>query len=174
MIYNYDIKDMLRWEEVSVRLYGQPKLKKPSDLKGIKESFKVPLHSRCSMSCHVKDNDVYIKCRDYFSVDYTPEGLEGTPLSVRCEAMGIKPKKSKFIYQDNWGSIVLRNEAWLKISGIVKAISIAPVWEVATSLENVANRFYEVNYGWNEGLNCDWIRFIDDLVPALSRYLCDE
>lgn len=98
----------------SKRHYGEPKLSKPKELSGIKQSFSVDfIHKKCACQCFIKDNDLWIKHRDYFSSTYCkPEDI-GAPLSYRMKKYFGEQKKEKFIYSDNWGSIVLRNEAWL-------------------------------------------------------------
>ncbi len=46
-------------------------------------------------------------------------------------------KKTKFIYSDSWGSIILRNEAWITIENLVAVIKMERFWErVIKELKN--------------------------------------
>ena len=107
----------------SKRYYGEPKLSKPKELSKIKQSFSTDFISKkCSCQCFIKDNDLWIKHRDYFSSSYCRTEDIGTPLSYRVQKYCNKQKKEKFIYSDNWGNIVLRNEAWLCFKNIKPVI----------------------------------------------------
>ena len=87
---------------ISKRIYGEPKLSKPKDLKNIKQAFSVKLNTKCKCPIFTKGNDVYIKVKDWFS-DYIPKELI----------------RHKFIYNDSFGAVVFRNEAWIKIDNLI-------------------------------------------------------
>ena len=96
------------------------KLSKPKELKGIKKFASVSfIPNRCTCQLFLDDSDLYIKHPDYFSPTYCRPEDYGTPLSYRAKKYGISVPKNKFIYDDNWGAIVLRREAWIKISNFV-------------------------------------------------------
>lgn len=115
----------LACEAESYRLYGQPKLDKPKELKGIKQSFSVQWNKNCTCQCFVKDNDLWIKHRDFFSSSHKhlPED-NGTPLTYRIKKyFGVsKSYLDKFIYSDCWGDIILRNEAWIVFRNMKQTI----------------------------------------------------
>ena len=103
------------------RKYGEPKMKKPKELSGIKESFSVDfIPKKCKCQCFVSGNDLWIKHRDFFSeeMEYEKEDF-GTPLEYRANKYLGKEKKGKFVYNDCWGDIVNRNEAWIVFKNIM-------------------------------------------------------
>lgn len=112
----------MKFEILSFREYGEPRLPKPKELKNIKPSFSVDyIPKKCKCQVFLKDGDIYVKHRDYFSHVITGNG---EPLEVLVKKhLGID-KAKKFIYGDSWGSIVLRNEAWVKISEIDTSVFI--------------------------------------------------
>jgi hypothetical protein len=57
----------VRFVVVSSRKYGQPKLVKPRELKGVSASFSVLYLKNCSCQCFVFGDDVWIKHRDWCS-----------------------------------------------------------------------------------------------------------
>lgn len=91
---------------ISERSWGDPKLPKPKILKGIKQSGSAQF-GKCKCPVFFTEEKVYVKHRDWFSASIPiPE----------AERLGIIDKiKNKFIYNDNFGSVVLRDEAWLEI-----------------------------------------------------------
>ena len=95
-------------EVVSYRFYGQPKLAKPSELKGIKQSFSADyIPKKCSCPCFANGDDLWIKHRDFFSASHRPSDPKdnGTPLIYRAKKyfnMDLSSKE-KFIYADCWG-----------------------------------------------------------------------
>ncbi len=115
---------MIAFQIYSMRFYGQPKLSKPKELRGIKQAFSVDyVPGKCKCQVFVKGNDVWVKHRDYFSnpMPILAEDL-GTPLSYRAEKYLGKKIFEKFAYADTWGSIILRNEAWLVIKNLYKQV----------------------------------------------------
>ena len=105
--------NQLKFIHYSIRKYGQPKLDKPKELKGVKQAFSVDyIPNRCRCPIFILGNDVWIQHNDYFSESMkTPIEDIGTPLSYRCEKYLGKQKKEKFIYPDTWGEIVLRKSS---------------------------------------------------------------
>lgn len=104
-------------EVYSYRIYGQPRLPKPAELKGIKQSFSVDFMSdKCKCQCFINENDLWIKHRDFFSSCHKADQEDiGTPLTYRLSKYFCEDKQylNKFVYPDCWGEIVLRNEAWI-------------------------------------------------------------
>jgi hypothetical protein len=78
----------LSCEVVSYRFYGQPKLAKPVELKGVKQSFSADyIPKKCSCPCFVNGDDLWIKHRDFFSASHRPSDPKdnGTPLVYRAK-----------------------------------------------------------------------------------------
>ena len=112
-----------RYEVYSSRTYGQPKLKKPKELAGI-SSFGSACYisGRCNPKLYLCGNDLWLKHTDYFSSLFVPEqDRQDMPQSYYLKKYFDKSKVNKFIYNDNWGSIVLRNEAWIVIRSLIPA-----------------------------------------------------
>lgn len=116
------LNSKLNFKEHSVRFYGEDKLSKPKELKGIKQAFSVNyIENKARCQVFIKGNDVWIKHIDYFSpsLEVEPEDI-GAPLKVLCDKYTDKnSRKRKFVYDDSWGDIVLRNEAWLCIENLM-------------------------------------------------------
>ena len=107
----------IRYEIISERVYGQPKLSKPTELKGIKHLFSIP-YLKTTNQVFIKDDIVYIKLRDHFSPSVNLG--QGLPLLAKMKLMDIPTtRKEKFIYADSWGDVVLRSEAWISIQGLI-------------------------------------------------------
>lgn len=111
------------FEAYSFRQYGQPKLSKPKELIGIRQIASIPyIPQKCTCPMFINGNDVWIKHGDYFSPSLQTEEI-GAPLEYLANKYADKQKGKKFIYSDAWGSIVLRQEAWLVVRGLVSAIA---------------------------------------------------
>ena len=114
-------RNPISFEVHTFRKYGEPKMKKPKELNGIKESFSVDfIPKKCKCQCFVLGNDLWIKHRDFFSeeMQYDKEDF-GTPLEYRTNKYLGKEKKGKFVYNDCWGSIINRNEAWIVFKNLI-------------------------------------------------------
>lgn len=101
---------------IEARKYGEPKLTKPKALKGLKGASIDFIPKKCKFQYFKTDEDLYILCRDFFSPVFRPPAEDmGMPLDAILKKHFNVGKKSKnFVYPDCWGSVVLRNEAWLK------------------------------------------------------------
>lgn len=109
----------IKYNLLSYRKSGQPKLRKPKELRGINRAFSVdyiPKKARCQV--FIKGNDVFVKHVDYFSPTLRDARLPDASLDVLAKKLLNKEVAKKFIYTDNWGSIVLRNEAWIKVANL--------------------------------------------------------
>lgn len=112
----------IQFIQYSMRFYGEPKLKKPKDLQGVKQAFSVDyIPKKCKCPVFIKDYDAWIYHRDYFSAVLETEE-KGAPLNVLAKKYCNKDKSKKFVYGDAWGSIVLRNEAWICIENLIYQI----------------------------------------------------
>lgn len=113
----------------SSRKYREPKFSKPAPLRGIEQSFSETfILKKCSFPVFVlKEMDqIWIKSRDWFSPIFIPPDQNdmGKPLSHTLEKYfsNQKPQNEKFIYSNNYGSVVLRCEAWIYFTGIFKDV----------------------------------------------------
>lgn len=156
-VYDLFFTPPLACEVASYRLYGQPKLAKPTELKGVKQSFSVDWNKKCKCQCFVKDNDLWIKHRDFFSSSHQPAPEDmGTPLVYRAKKyFSLDYKGDHFCYPDSWGDIVLRNEAWIVFRNLRQAIKRdrhIPVKSMIQAFLNSdvlkQNRIYELEDNW--------------------------
>ena len=165
-------------EVVSYRFYGQPKLAKPSELKGIKQSFSADyIPKKCSCPCFVAGNDLWIKHRDFFSAQHIPSDIKdnGTPLTYRAKKyfdMDLDGKE-KFIYNDCWGGIVLRNEAWIVFRNIKQAL-IRNENDLSQTLVEMFSKTdfckkHSIDY--LDLINSDWQRFFEETARKYNTYI---
>ena len=81
----------------SFRKYGQPKLDKPKELKGIKQALSVDyIPKKCKCQVFILDKDIWIKHGDYFSPSMKVEEI-GAPLDYLVNKYTDKTKGKKFI-----------------------------------------------------------------------------
>ena len=128
-------------------MYGDAKLAKPKLIKNIKQSSSVdwiPKKCKCKVFVHPEIDIIYIFHRDFNSVD-----LIGANHEFR----------RKFIYNDSFGCVVLRGEAWIKIEGlksdILNKVFPVKVWE--SLAEDITGE-----YG-----NCEWERFFEKVYKNI-------
>lgn len=98
-----------------IRNYGEPKLKKPAELKDISQEYSVDyIPKKCKCQVFIEGDNLWIKHRDYFSgpIEYE-EGDIGAPLEALAKKYLGSTKKNKFVYGDAWGQVIARNEAWI-------------------------------------------------------------
>lgn len=157
--------DNLEYSLISFRKYGEPKLTKPSILKGIK-GFSVDfIPKKCACQCFIKDNDLYIKHRDYFSpIDSNPEDI-GTPLSYRLQKYGIE-KKERFIYPDSWGAIVLRQEAWIHIKNIIPLIKLFDYTQISRMIVEEMEKYHKFS---KNSIDLEWERFYEEVCKGIKN-----
>ena len=150
----------------SHRFYGQPKLAKPKELKGIKQQGSASWNKQCRCQYFAKDNDVYIKHRDYFSPSYCePEDI-GTPLGYRLKKYGIDRKANeKFCYADCWGDIVLRNEAWILLKNLIPLLKVNNY----NSTAKIICREQEKYHRWQQFSLDDWEFFYEQICKDLQE-----
>lgn len=143
----------MKIEILCSRTYAEPKLTKPKQLKRV-GPIGVIKFSKASCQVFELDDVVYIKHRDWFSPSISiPEAV----------ALGVIDKrKSKFIYNDNFGSIVLRNEAWLAIRGDLTGFKPLVARELVRETERVLGLpEYDLEY-------YDWVHFYEQLIDLKS------
>lgn len=158
----------MRFNQI-VRFYGEPKLKRPKELKGLKANFTVDyIPKKCKCSVYIVGDDIWVQHRDYFSssMDLPIEDI-GAPLDVLCKKYLNKDKSKKFIYGDAWGDIVLRNEAWIHIENVVsyakENLPYQVVYEIIQEQERI-NGFEDL-----ELIGTDMERMWDNILNRIYR-----
>lgn len=156
----------IKYEVVSFRKYGHPKLDKPKELRGIKGVSVEYIPKRCTNQYFVLGNDLWIKNRDYFSPSYRRTDDIGTPLEYRIKKYGIDSKKnSGFVYNDCWGDIVLRQEAWIKFTNIVPYAKIIPYTELAeTAMEKI-----QTCHHFTDSLDYYWRSMLENIFKQIAE-----
>lgn len=82
-VYNLISQERPEYIVYSHRYYGQPKLSKPKELKGIKQLCIADfIPNKCKTPIFVKDNDIWIKHSDYFSSEWRPPEGENTGMPI--------------------------------------------------------------------------------------------
>lgn len=155
-------------EVVSARVYGQPRLEKPSELKGVPQSFSVALNPKCACPCFVHGDDLWIKCRDFFSPSWRPPANDiGKPTSYYLRKYFGVTKPEKFVYPDTWGEIVLRSEAWIRIHNLIPALRRLNGAQIAGL---IWKGICACN-GWPDTeQNTEWNRFLENTANAARAY----
>lgn len=146
-------------EIISQRRWGEPKLKPPKELKGITKAGTIPFGEKCKCPVYITQTDIYIKHRDFFSPSIS--------LQEAKDAGIIDKRKPKFIYNDNFGSAVLRCEAWLRMPLMLpfRWKGLLPAYGLCMEMERTV--------GLAEGTLCgyDWTHFFEELIKLCKPYL---
>ena len=156
----------------SHRCYGEQKLSKPKELKSIKPIGKVTyIPKHCEPQIFVNNKDIYLKHTDYFSYLWQPPKGEriDMPLSYYTEKYFNKNKKEKFVYSDCWGSIVLRNEAWILLKNIIPLIETDTSVLVARKILQMQR--YDKYSSIDTSNDCEWINFWENVCKLVKDYL---
>lgn len=133
----------------SKRRYGEPRLIKPKEINNIKQAFSIDwILKKCRCPCFIYNNDLYIKHRDFGSIDVYNSGHKF---------------KSKFIYNDNFGCVVLRGEAWILLKDFILDIknNVFEPTLFACLSEQITG---EIG-------NCEWERFFERVIQTAKCVL---
>lgn len=160
----------MKYEVIQARRWGAPKLKRPEELKGRKKTFSVgDRHLRLDWYL-LPGGVAIVYCNNFFSKSYSPPPEFGPCHSMneiiaafnkQFPSLAINPKKEKFVYPDNYGEIILRNEAWLKFSEIPENFKF---FEMAWELPEL---FFKAHGPYcNDPIN--WRRLLVDAVEQLK------
>lgn len=175
--YNEYIKTKnMNYKIYSFRKYGQPKLAKPKELKGVKQCFSVDyIPKKCKCQCFIKDDDLYIKHKDYFSESLKDSKEDfGNPLEYMIKKYEINSKKnSGFVYNDCWGDIVLRNEAWIVLENVIPQIKLKHE-QVLT--RDLIQKFADCKHHrmrWTD-VDVTWNLFWENIVKELYKIDIDK
>ena len=88
---------------ISERRYGEPRLKKPPELKGLKPFYTHKYSGKSACPAFIHGADIWVKHTDWCST----------------ELYGVERKERRFVYLDTWGAVVLRGHAWIRMTGIL-------------------------------------------------------
>ena len=163
----------MKYIEYSFGSYGQPKLDKPKELKGVKTIGSVDFIAKhCKPQIFIKDNDVWIKHTDYFSPEWRPPAGEriDMPTSYYLKKYFGKTKSEKFIYSDCWGSIILRNEAWIKLENLIPLCKYREMnySQIASDVLSQQKRSIK---GMSDEVCLEWERYWQNVVKYVCEYI---
>lgn len=161
-------KESISFNVHTFRKYGEPKMKKPKELKIVDHKFSVDfIPKKCKCQCFVSGNDLWIKHRDFFSEEMKYEKEDfGTPLEYRVNKYLGKEKKGKFVYNDCWGSIVNRNEAWIVFKNIMdKKRLLENSSLLAREMLKVFSKYHKVSNEYFVG--GDWEFFFERIAKEI-------
>ena len=171
----------MKFEVVSYRRWGQPKIGRPSALKGLKPSFKVRWNGKLNFNCFVLGEDIYIQHNDFYSGIYQPvkrSHWEDLSYAVNdfntyiAEDSPIGKRSHKFVYSDCFASIVLRGNAWIRYSGIVseikKRVYIGSLW---FEMERQQKEWQNSVLGIEGDLSSEDYRFIRVFLSEARRHI---
>lgn len=160
----------VHFSNIQFRKYGQPKLKKPTELKNIKSFDKVSGVQKATSPLFIKGNDLYVQCKDYFSPSWRPPSeYIGAPLSVIARKFSDQERKEKFVYLDGWGDIVLRSEAWLKVSNVVLTVDYLNSVRIAQAIVTQQKQDPHTLLD-SVAAEAEWERFWIEAIEKLHRY----
>ena len=145
-------------------------VKKPQILKGIQKFATVDfVPKKCACQLFLDNQDLYIKHNDYFSPMYCRPEDAGTPLSYRAKKYDIKENpREKFIYVDNWGAIVLRRVAWIKVTNFIHLVHHMNDMQVSATVWSMLRSYHR----WSDDeQNGEWERFLETVAVTTRRYL---
>jgi hypothetical protein len=136
----------------SKRQWYEPKLSKPKELKEIKHIFSVDwIPKKCACKCFIYGNDLYIQHRDFNSVLMPEHNHEF---------------RQKFIYKDEYGCVVLRGEAWLKLENFI--LDIQNEVFIFDLVQHLTEQTTEI-FGYNE-----WERFYEEIIKRTKTAIMSE
>lgn len=160
----------------SHRYYGEPKLSKPKELKNVKAAGKaVYILKKCEPHVFIKDNDVYIKHTDYFSSMWRPPQGErlDMPTSYYLKKYFDKSRSERFVYADGWGSIILRNEAWILLKNILPLIKTENNILVAREILSLQAKSDGYSPAGIED-SCEWARFWESVCNCVEHSISNS
>lgn len=166
----------LKCEIISYRNYGEKKLDKPKEIKGVKQSFSVEyIPKKCSCQCFVNNDDLWVKHKDFFSSPFKTPDTDDMDKSLGYRLKKYFPDiyngyRQKFVYDDNWGDVVLRNEAWIVFRDIRYTFEKTDVLPVKTIINSFLNSDFIVENNILE-LNSEWELFFEKLCKSYKDFI---
>lgn len=168
------VKELLTDDIEYTMLCRANKVSKPKELNGVKSIGSIPhiVNLRGSVKAtaqiFILNNDVYIKFNDYFSPAYCKEEDIGTSLSYRANKYLDKRISQKFVYDDNWGEIILRRRAWIKISNVIPLMYQLDYVQLAKVLQMQQWKYHKFTDDCGAE---EWQRTFESVVKCIKNYL---
>lgn len=90
----------------------------------------------------------------------------GMPLGYIMKKYFKKSRREKFIYPDGWGSVVIRQKAWLKFENIVKIVDQMNYVELSNFVMSLMREKHHFQYDFMQ--NIEWITMFENLFKQLK------
>ena len=169
------------------RVWGQPKIHKPSALKGIKPTFTILFRKRKNQ-VYILGKDIYVYFFDLFS---RPHGFpDAEDMALPLSALQKKYpdyfnniiKNERFLYADTWATILDRNEGYVKFTGLITAIEECGYlpklsYDLSSEfceLSKLNPRFEVSDFIHLHGSYADYFRFINDMIYMIKMQYNDN
>ena len=172
-------------EIISKRKWGEPKIKKPQCLRNRKYDRKIQWNKKRNIDLYFIDNDVILYHPDWYSQSYEPFVKsdfmdtnyyinDWNTYMVPRGADPIDTRGNKFIYSDNWGGIIMRGEAWIRLKNIVTDCKNG-VWmgTINLTLYEQLREYEHKNYGFKGEPSSDNLRVFSDVISATKDYVTE-
>lgn len=172
---------------VVCRIYGQPKIHKPKELRRCKPAFSMTLNASGRKNhIFLLEGDVYVYFFDLFSREHgfpDPEdmALPYPALREKYPDELHKGSRDKFCYADSWPTILDRNEGYVCFPGLVEAIRQADYLPALTG--ELFRSFCELSHR-DSGFcpireqmdmrSADYYRLLNDLTGTIYRMIKDR
>lgn len=80
------------------------------------------------------------------------------------------PMCSKFIYSDCWGSIILRNEAWIKLENLIPLCKYREMNYSQIASDVLSRQKYSIK-GMSNEVCLEWERYWRNVVKYVCEYI---
>lgn len=132
------------------------------------EKIQYILHrQKCKCQIFIKDNDIYIKHRNYFSneLKVDDEDNDKSLCYLSNKYLG-KDKAEKFVYDDSWGAIVLRDEAWICLKKIIPLLNMFNAIALARL---IVEKLEDYHNSQRYGVDLEWERFFEKVILEAQK-----
>lgn len=183
--------DDIHVELISYKLYGEgDKLKKPKTLKTTKQTWTTKIIGR-SASFFEMGDDIYIKMGELFcrQMSFSEPIDMMLPLSALAKKYPHKFAKignrDKFVYPDAWCTILELNTGWLRITGLIKALSydvcfinysaiVSKLYGELFSISQMHETFYRLDEYGSDFYSAYYYRFCDAIANHYYHQLLNN
>ena len=183
--------DDIHVELISYKLYREgDKLKKPKTLKTTKQTWTTKIIGR-SASFFEMGDDIYIKMGELFcrQMSFSEPIDMMLPLSALAKKYPHKLAKignrDKFVYPDAWCTILELNTGWLRITGLIKALSydvcfinysaiVSKLYGELFSISQTHEKFYHLDEYGSDFYSAYYYRFYDAIANHYYHQLLNN
>ena len=92
------------------------------------------------------------------------------PMNYYLKKYFEKTKSEKFIYSDCWGSIILRNEAWIKLENLIPLCKYREMNYSQIASDVLSQQKCSVK-GMSDEVCLEWERYWQNVVKYVCEYI---